>query len=131
MKLFLLGALFSLNLYASIAFEVEGLIEQNQQVILLPQGEKVKISYFSPGVESCSKGRFLIVNSLVEPEQYELIKIVRCDQNLVCPKIFEPVCGETDSRQWTFGNACELYEAGAIFINYGACEFTPSASGIK
>ncbi|MDH5581834.1 MAG: Kazal-type serine protease inhibitor [Bdellovibrionales bacterium] len=131
MKLFMLGMLVSLNLFASVAFEVEGFLQQNQEVILLPQGERIKITYINSEAEACTKGRYLIVNSLTEPEKYELLKVVRCDHSFVCPKIFEPVCGEIDGKTWTFGNACELYESNAIFVDYGVCNTIASASKTK
>ncbi len=120
----LLVMILSFNLYASVAFEAEGVIEENEQVIVLPEGTKINIDSMPATISECKKGRFLVVSSMVEPGKVDIIEILRCDESLVCPKIFEPVCGESAGKLRQFGNSCELYEQNAVFVDYGKCKAT-------
>lgn len=51
-----------------------------------------------------------------------MIKSVRGEAGCICTMEYAPVCGEINGKENTYGNACGLKCAGAIFLHEGGCE---------
>lgn len=117
--LIFLSALFlSLVGHANTAFEIEGPIQiQNGQTYLIDGHERIAINTKS----KCQYARLLVTQSMFSENQLEVVQEIDCNKEVLCPKIFEPVCGEFEGKQIVFGNSCELYQSNADFIDYGTC----------
>lgn len=139
--------LLSLNLHASVAFTVEGELQENLgddkdlvQFILLSEGKKVKVTNVDHNITECRSGLFEIVNNFYPEDTYSLLEVHACYEEIkgdakVCPEIYRPVCGLAQQTECsndfciqmlpapsTYENYCVLHNANASFINMGECE---------
>lgn len=121
----------------SISIQIEGsLIVQDQpgkpfkMEIASDEGVIALDNVHSSFSEGCTFGTYILQEDLKE-KSFKLVDMVEClddlvpatkiGEQLICPEIWMPVCGNFDQKEVTFGNICELKGAKASFISMGEC----------